>query len=172
LFLLAAVRDTAGFQDAAKVERFKMTDFDSAPIEQRLVNGARIMGTFWRAGDRCISGWAIDCHELESSRSRICKAKLQWVELALTVGREILDEKYGVVLAMTNDEFEAAGLTVVLEIPERGTLRLGPKGGMTARQYLDLAEHPDGLAAVMRVLGAFPGSKMVGKELEAPAAAP
>lgn len=147
-----------------------MDDFDSVPADRRLVNGAKLLGSLWRAGDRCMNGWSVGC--LDSAPSGFCEAKAQWIELARETGRTISEEPFRLAVAMTDEELEATGMTLSIDIPEYGPVRLGPKGSMTPAQAAELAGRPAEFAAVMRVLGTFPGSKMVEIGLEAPSQAP
>lgn len=131
-----------------------------APLPSRLLKGASVLGKLWRENIRCPGGWSSKCDCPSESRSKFCVGKLQFVKLATEVGRMITDGPLGLVEAMTPEEREATGLTVTLEYPELGKVKVGPKGDIPWKVYKDIEETT--LRTVLSVLKTFPGSKVVG----------
>jgi hypothetical protein len=137
-------------------------------LDERLQNGARVLGDLWRSGERCARGWSVWCEC--SPRGKFCRAKLLWIELATGAGREIDDEsEYAVIEAMKASEFDATGLVAVVEHPASGRLRVGPGGGIRSMRDLALvASKVDeaGRGTIARVLSTFPGSTVITEDAD------
>lgn len=131
-----------------------------APVEIRLLNGAKILGQLWRAGGRCEEGWACGCVR---KTSKLCLAKGQWFALAVVAGRTApeQDGPYGLIEMMTVSEFDATGLTIAAELAGIGTYKIGPRGVVRMTDILELVKDPAGIASVFRVIDKFPGSRVV-----------
>jgi hypothetical protein len=132
----------------------------TAPIEERLKNGAKILGQLFRSGQRCEEGWACGCSR---KISKLCIAKGQWLALAVQAGRPLPDQDgpYALIETMTPAEFDASGLTLTAEIHEIGTVKIGPKGQMSMADLLTLAVDPASAKGTFKVLQGFPGSRVV-----------
>ncbi len=139
--------------------------------KSRLLRGAKVLGDFWRGGERCASGWNSDCPDELEKRSKFCKANMKWIELAIEEAREIGDgEEYGIILGMRASELEASGLTLEIEHPEHGRIKIGPKGTLSIAEISKLVTAPDAVGGVLKLLKVFPGAKVTEtKEPEAKA---
>lgn len=135
------------------------------PVEIRLVNGAKVLGQLYRAGGRCEEGWACGCSR---KISKFCIAKGQWLALAIQASRPLPDQDgpFALIEMMTPAEFDASGLTLTVELPEIGTVKIGPKGQMSMADLLTLAANPESAKGTFKVLQGFPGSRVV--EIEEP----
>lgn len=130
------------------------------PLAERLVRGASVMGRLWREGKKCERIWAFDCNCDEAKKTDFCKAKAQWTKLYLEGGREIdFGGDFGIIEAMTSGELNASGLTLTLDVPEIGKVKVGPKGDLPWADFCRLGAEV--LPTVMKVLKAFPGSKVI-----------
>lgn len=107
-----------------------------AMIPSRLLRGAEILGDLWRSGVRCKSGWASGCSCKEvGGETDFCVAKQRWVALYIEhAGFEVsgwlaFNEPFGVIEAMSVRQFDATGLTVLVEVLGTKTpIRVGPRG--------------------------------------------
>jgi len=61
---------------------------------------------------------------------------------------------------MTGSEWDASGWNVLVEIPETGTVSVGPRGNLPKDDMLRL--DPTTLPPFLKLLTAFPGSRAVG----------
>lgn len=134
----------------------------------RMLKGARLIGDFWRAGDRCAEGWrtfevdadpayAAGCACGERS-TRFCKAKRQWLVLAKQGGRDLSPDPFGLALAMTASEWDATGLTMRVEFPEVGTVAVGAKGSIPMKELAKLTTET--LPPILLLFKNFPGSQV------------
>lgn len=150
---------------------------EERPIRERLLEGAKQIGAYYRAGDRCQTmGWAVKAMEGAESceaqvdpeelckcgpkATRFCKAKVKWIILAMTEPRDIEVGDLGLALTMSGNEWDATGLTLLWSAPF-GKFKVGGKKGMAT--FRDLKElMPDPLSGVttLKLLVAFDGSKM------------
>ena len=135
----------------------------SKDTADRLLNGAKVLGDFWRRGDRCSTKWASSCGDAVVGKPDFCKAKLKWVTLALSCGSSIDHEsEYAVIEAMMISEFEASGLTMLIEHPTHGRIKVGPKEALSLRDLTVLADAQDQVGGTLKVLEAFPGAMIDG----------
>ncbi len=135
----------------------------SAPPLERLRHGSKILGNYWRRGDRCASKWAISCEDASDQQTHFCRAKMQWVELALSQGREFSEtSQYAIIEAMKLSEFEASALTMQVEHPTHGLVKVGPKGPLSLRELGTLAAVPGAVPGTLKVMTAFPGARIAG----------
>lgn len=124
----------------ARVEAAK-----KSAIPSRLLRGAEVLGRLWRAGQRCLSGWARICPC--PNPTEFCQVKVKWIGLS--------DEYYGgppfglaghepfyVIEAMTVSQWRASGLTAVVEVPGGEKIRVGVRG-TTWKTLVDLAALQD-----------------------------
>jgi hypothetical protein len=121
----------------------------------RLLDGARVLGRLWRDGFRCDGGWSTAC--ACASPGRFCATKAKWLVLA---EREVGDGPFGIIEGMTGPEFDAAGLTITIRSPDFGDLKVGHKGVALADVARLAGNDVSGARDVLRVLSAFPGSKL------------
>lgn len=150
-----------------------------APVKARLLNGARLLGKLWaQAGPKCAWGWEPCPH---SPRPRFCEAKIQWIRLAQSAGKELHTDRT-LIESMSIEEFDASGLTIVVTIPglqaivcSRGAggagcetidtpdrnVRVGAKGVTSMKEFARLAGDPAGAESVFKILDAFPGAKVI-----------
>lgn len=139
---------------------------EDKPIGIRLVDGAGYLGKFWSAGDRCAKGWGLDPQEGAEGqswicacpeKSRFCKAKLLWVDLALKAGREPWTGEYGVAIMMERgSEWEATGLVITFDLGAAGRVRVGarPRAEMTFKELLRIPpEEAERLLLLVRKFG-------------------
>jgi hypothetical protein len=97
---------------------------------------------------------------------KFCQARLTWLTIAVEAGRDLQEDPYGLALAMTASEWDATGLTMAVEHPEIGKLLIGSSvesvtGMVDMGRMMDA---PEVLASTLRVLKAFPKSKVQGIE--------
>lgn len=135
------------------------------PLNERLLEGARVLGALFRSGQKCKGGFRLvaddgapDCPC--QAPTKFCKAKIQWALLALSAERDLEEGEYGLILTMRLSELEASGFTVTFEFPETGALKAGPKGACTTRDLVELWKDPESAGHVLRLMARFPGSKM------------
>lgn len=152
-----------------------MSTLQQTPISERLKNGAKIMGGLWKdPAQRCPAGWSLEICACEP-RTKFCQARLHWLTKAVEAGRDLEEGPYGVALAMTASEWDATGLTMKVEHPGIGMLLVGSsQASVTGMVDMGrMMDAPEVLASTLRVLKAFPKSKVVGLEdMPAPAPAP
>ena len=102
-----------------------------APVPARLLNGARVLGKLWNEKTRCPNGWAYCDDSADHERTTFCKAKYQWLKLAMGVRdavakssrEERVSDKF-IVSCMTDAELDASCITMKIEIPEVGLVAL------------------------------------------------
>lgn len=146
-----------------------MTNNKDLPTSARLVNGSRLLGQLWRDGIRCQDGWRAKC-DCENP-TRFCRAKVQWASMVATVlerrgGDDVFSgTDFEIVEAMTGQELVSSGLTLNLEVPGFGRLKVGPKGDV-GYDVVAAASQTDimGLKAILAVIKKFPGSKVVSRD--------
>lgn len=146
------------------------------PTLERLLDGARKIGAIWRLGDRCATtGWAVksidtadpdgvefgleDLCRCKEKATRFCKAKVQWIMLALTE-REIVTGDYGFVLTMSGKEWDATGLTLGWQLEGVGKLKVGIKTGLTMKDLIILGHDPVSAIVPLKLMHAFKDSKL------------
>ena len=139
-------------------------DRQRAVIPSRLLRGAEILGRIRKAGQFCVGEWSRTCPC--DPRSEFCDAKLHWIELVeeLHQGPPFGlqgQERFYLAEAMTIRQWEATGLTALVELPGLAKpLRVGPRG-TTWKTIMDLACVPEGddlasvLEAVQKIQEAF-----------------
>lgn len=147
------------------------------PTAERLLDGAKQIGAYYRAGDRCATmGWAVkglegaesceaqlDADELckcGKKSTRFCKAKVKWLIVAMMEPREIQMGEYGLALTMSGAEWDATGLSLIWEPPEIGTTKVGPKSGISMKMLRELGIEPMSGITTLKLMRAFPGAKM------------
>lgn len=122
---------------------------------ERLMIGAAKMGELWLKGERCAEGWRsgeCSCNP----ETMFCRAKKLWIRLALENGRMIEDGEFDLALLMTGREWDHTGLSLNVEFPEVGIVKIGSKGMI---RMADLAKTPpETLASVLKILKNFPDS--------------
>lgn len=130
---------------------------DTPSPKDRLLTGAQKLGKLWNEGQRCTDGWASYC-TCEIPKT-FCKGKELWMSLAAGEGRGLGEGPFEVVEAMLASEFEASKLTMVVEVPDLGKVRVGPKGEVPWKSFL--GQDIEALRTVLSILTSFPGSKVV-----------
>lgn len=123
-------------------------------MNDRLLNGARMLGALWHSGKQCQDGWYPRCSCPE--KTQFCLVKLQWVALAKTDGRAVDDERM-IVEAMTAKELAESGMTITLD----NGVKIGPAGEITVDEAARLVAAPEAIPAVLKVLKSFPGARVV-----------
>jgi hypothetical protein len=103
-------------------------------VPGRLLKGSVVLGRLWAAGTRCEGGWRPSCGC--QKRTTFCEAKLRWVDvLEEYEGAKIPDEEFGVILAMTVNQFRFTGLTVVVGFPDGlPPIRFGGRDGAAIQE--------------------------------------
>jgi hypothetical protein len=148
-----------------------MNNPQQLPLPERLKKGAAFLGQLWKdPTQRCIAGWTLDSCTCEFP-TKFCKARMQWISLAIEQGRDLEEDPHGLALAMTATEWDATGLTMKVQHPQIGEFKLGSSldsvtGMVPVAQMMHDSEV---LASTLRVMRAFPKSKYEGME-EAPIA--
>ncbi len=134
-------------------------------LKARLLKGSAVIGKFWRDGQRCSAAWAPSCPD--EQKTNFCKAKMRWVELALQDGRQIDDTPNGILATgMLAREFDATGITMTIDNPDHGLIRVGPIGELLMSDLAKLKTAPESLGGFLKLLKAFPTAKVV--QVEAP----
>ncbi len=147
-------------------------------IEDRLKKGAVALGEYWRAGDRCMTGWGVTPTAIAAGedaekaverwacscekKSRFCKAKALWFKLALMELREECDGEYAIALMMTATEWDLTGLTLKYPIkqpaPDGKVIGIGQKCRITMSTMRNLMKASETLPSVVGLIEAFPGA--------------
>lgn len=148
------------------------------PIEERLLNGARTLGQFWRNNERCVTqGWSVKRAEGASGvfipepctcnpTTRFCRAKIQWLTLAGTQeDREMVEGDHGLALSMWGREWDATGLTLSWDYLGMGVVRVGPKGGVDMTGLRKLGADPVSGCVTLKLMARFSGSKIAFEEV-------
>jgi hypothetical protein len=138
---------------------------DEIPIAERVLNGAKLLGQLWRAGERCASGWSLgkeagcSCGE---AGTKFCKARELWVSLAVIDGRDPLEGEFALALMMKASEWDATGLVMTAEPSQIGLVTIGPKPAseVTMLELASLARSPDSAGGILKLMRKFPGSVM------------
>jgi hypothetical protein len=133
---------------------------------RRLLKGARILGEIWERGDRCGLGWSKEC-DCESPNP-FCEAKARWLKLVeqeRAAGEKRpwtpkSDHPFYIADVMKVSEVVATKVTVKLEVPDVGTIKVGPKGDYTWKAYRALMAEPGSMIRMQHILKLFPGSKV------------
>jgi hypothetical protein len=154
------------------------TEKPKPPPAERLVKGAAVLGTLFRKKIVCASGWRYVACSCEP-KTEFCKARALWIDLLTKeivaggrdpglvgdAGEGVVrvddDHEFALVLMMTSAEFEASGLTLHLDFPEIGVVKVGPKGTLAWKAFRDKTKNASDLKLVMKVLRDFPGAKVV-----------
>jgi hypothetical protein len=98
----------------------RIAEIHRSAIPSRLLKGAENLGTAWRSGQRCLSGFARICPC--PTPTEFCQVKLKWIALA----EEYYDgmpfglsgyEPFYVIEAMTVSQFKVTKLTALIQIP-------------------------------------------------------
>ncbi len=149
-------------------------------IEDRLKKGAVALGEYWRAGDRCMTGWGVTPTAIAAGddpekaverwacscekKSRFCKAKALWFKLALMELREECDGEYAIPFMMNSVEWDLTGLTLKYPInqpnPGGKVIGIGQKGLLTMSSLKNLMKAPETLVSAVQLMQAFPGAKI------------
>lgn len=134
-----------------------MIDLDA---KARLLKGAGYLGKLWQGNVRCQSGFKLAC--ACEPKTKFCEAKALWLKLAGEDSRVVggSEDEFAVVNLMTLPEREATGLTVTVDYPGVGPVRVGPSGDIPWK--LHGAMDPDSVKSVLMILKTFAGSKVVG----------
>jgi hypothetical protein len=133
-----------------------------AHLRARLLRGAKVLGTLWRTGARCKGEWSAVCPC--DPQGIFCRAKERWVKIFGELhGEEEVARlrrdggRFGLLLAMTVRQFEATGLTLLVEVPGgKEPIRVGANG-TSWKTLLDLAalrstpDYDDALGAVLKI---------------------
>lgn len=136
------------------------------PLSERLKKGAGVLGQIWKdPTQRCVAGWSIDGCTCEFP-NKFCKARIQWLTLAVEDGRELQEDPYGIALAMTASEWDSTLLSMKIEHPKVPPFFVGANQDsiMTMADMVKLMEEPDVLESMYYVLKAFPKAKVQGIE--------
>ena len=127
----------------------------------RLLNGARLLGNLFRRGQATPCGWALCASGVLCDHpDEWCKTRRLWVRLALEEKRTLEAGDWGLVESFTLEEFETSGVTLAVEVPEFGAIKVGGQKGEVPIRSLPELGGIDGLRSVIMVLRAFPGSKV------------
>jgi hypothetical protein len=154
------------------------TEKPKPPAAERLLKGAAVLGTLWRKNVRCPEAWK--SHECKCEpKTEFCKARSLWLNLLVQeivagsrdpgmvgeAGADTVrwddDSEFAMVLMMTSAEFEASGLTLHLDFPEIGVVKVGPKGTIPWKAFREKTKNANDIKLVLKVLRDFPGAKVV-----------
>lgn len=123
----------------------------------RLLKGCRVLGEFWRSGERCPEGWkAVECSC--ENKTKFCKAKAQWVDLALKDGRMVEEGDYGLVMMMKASEWDSTGLVMTVDISDVGPIKIGHKGNISMTELGKVT--PETLPSILKIFKFFPDSQI------------
>ena len=131
-----------------------------AMLPMRLLRGAEVLGSLWRDGDRCASGWSPGCECVAAGTATdFCEAKRRWVGLYIErVGAEearwlATGGPFGLVMAMTEEQFAATGLTFRIQVPGDVTILVGQRGAdLSTIRDLSRIRDPKELAEAIRAV--------------------
>jgi hypothetical protein len=132
---------------------------ETKTVEERLMKGARIIGELWRLKERCPKGFAAEECVCEK-KTRFCKAKSQWLDLALIDAREPIEGEYDLALMMKGLEWDATGLTLKWDLEGVGLINVGTKGNLKMADLIALMENPESARSVLGLMKSFPGSQV------------
>jgi hypothetical protein len=123
----------------------------------RLLKGCRVLGEFWRSKERCAEGWkAVECSC--ETKTKFCKAKAQWVDLALKDGRMVEEGEFGLAVMMKASEWDATGLVMTVEIDGVGPIKIGAKGNINMTELGKVT--PETLPSILKIFKFFPDSQI------------
>jgi hypothetical protein len=138
---------------------------EERPVEERLREGAKILGQLWRKNVRCESGWRVqsdrgypDCPC--KAPGAFCRAKIQWAILALGAGRVLEEGPFGLLATMTVSEIDLSGVSIIADVSGMAGFKIGRGGNARATDLIELARDPESAVSVLSLLKAFPGSRM------------
>lgn len=139
---------------ADRIEQVRRTG-----LKSRLVNGARVLGNYWRRGVRCSAGWSMKC-PCGDGATEFCGAKVKWVDILRDHHGDVWPyglegtEPFFVIDAMSRSMSEASGLTIKIEYPGHPPILVGPKGTdwRTIGQLSEIQDTPDFSDAMEAVL--------------------
>lgn len=142
-----------------------MGNLEDRPVRERLAAGAKFLGDLWRKGIRCEGGWRAlsdrgypDCPC--KTKTKFCIAKIQWLLLAVSEGRELSEGPFGTLETMTVKELDLSGVTIVADIAGMAGFQVGSRGSARAQDLVDLARDPKSATTVLSLMKGFPGSRM------------
>lgn len=151
------------------------TNTSQKSLSERLLKGAQMLGNLWRRGKRCDRGWSLGEADILSTVSPLvfsgcscakpgdfCKARWLWITLALENQQEIADGPFGLAWTMTAAQWDATGLTLVVESEKAGLLRIGSKGTISAAHLRKLADDPQSAISIFSLTRAFPKARVEG----------
>lgn len=134
----------------------------------RLVNGARLLGNLFRRGQATACGWSL-CGSgiLCEHTDEWCRSRRLWVRLALEEGRTLEAGEFGLAESFKLEEFETSGITLAVDVPEVGVVKIGGVKGQIPIRALPTVGGLESLKSVAMVLRAFPGSKVAQEVISA-----
>jgi hypothetical protein len=148
------------------------------PLSERLKKGAAFLGQLWKNPEnRCSAGWSLDPCTCQPAK-KFCQARQLWIELALMEPEEHYFEEtpFGLGIAMTASEWDSTGLKMKIQNPnpDVGLIAIGSTPEcVTEMSYMGkMRDVPEALASTLRVLRAFPKSKVHGTVQPDPVAVP
>lgn len=137
----------------------------TSDLTPRLRKGAQMLGALWRSNQRCTFGWDVAGHEDLlilcdcKTETRFCKAKRQWVTLAMT-GRKLVVGEYGMAFMMDEVEWDETGLSLRIEVDGKLEVKVGKAGQMKMADFAAISSDPETGRKMLGLLKAFPGSKV------------
>ncbi len=141
-----------------------MSPKEEVPCSKRLVNGAALLGRLWKRGNRCKEGWntgeSFQC--TCSPKTDFCKTRSQWLLMAAESGQEIVIGENGLARSMQDDQWDATGLTITLRREDGQEVRIGPKGSMSMKHYMEIEKDPASAVAIYALVKAFPKARVEG----------
>lgn len=143
-----------------------MNQTKTAPLPERLKNGAKKLGEIWKTPtERCSAGWSLESCACQPTK-RFCNVRSLWITLAIEAGRDLEDDPFGLALAMTATEWDETGLVLKVAHPEIGELLVGsgPKRMTMMQDLLSLMSTPESLKDILMVMKTFENSRVLGVE--------
>jgi len=138
-------------------------------IKERLLKGCKVLGNFWRTKERCAEGWkSTEC--ACGPKTKFCKAKAQWVDLALQDGRMLEEGEYGVAMMMRAEEWDETGLSLIVDIPDIGKVDVGQKGVISIKELAKVT--PETMPSILKIFKFFPDSQVTDEVFAATPAKP
>lgn len=138
-------------------------------IKERLLKGCKVLGNFWRSKERCAEGWkSTEC--ACKPKAKFCKAKAQWVDLALQDGRMLEEGEYGTAMMMTAAEWDETGLSLIVDIQDIGKVDVGQKGVISMKELAKVT--PETMPSILKIFKFFPDSQVTDEVFAATPAGP
>ncbi len=144
---------------------------ESKSLSERLLDGARMLGALWRSKHRCELGWSLGPRDIVmepcscEKKTKFCQGRHLFIILAFQNGQggdaEFGD--YGLAFTlMSTAQWDATGLTMVVESEMAGALRIGQKSMISAVHLRKLSADPASAVSIFSLTRTFPKARVEG----------